>query len=313
VDNGSVLPDHLKPDVLPREAGGTLPYQDVTDNMKKQATLPFSHTERTEWLATHGPAFDKMMKGDYGEGVQHLQFEIGDVCEQMDPQRRGKESLFQSNDIDSGMGWLPSLGAIKEDVKFFLYPFSSRNFDANIHLFMNIDGGPVRVDNVNHFLLGEFGSIGSRSCQLFLFLPALYRQRSKGNGVEDRLKDSFISRCFIPAAEKVITDFSLEQFGVGMREIKTDCEAAKHENQIYGPAGSRLTGDAVVRQRFLTNLWEECMLNLDREVQHENPDLLAFQDCRLFWSFKGFKYALAETNDKELEHTLKTKVSPSLS
>src|SRR5215471_20266829 len=114
-DDGAILPDHLKADVLPREAGGTLPYQEVTDNMKKQAHLPFTHTERHEWLSNHGPAFKKMMTGDYGNGVQHLQFDIEDLCQQMEPQRRGKSSLFQTNDIDSGMGWLPSLGAIKTD------------------------------------------------------------------------------------------------------------------------------------------------------------------------------------------------------
>lgn len=183
-DNG-LLPDYLKSDVLPREAGGTLSYQEVTDNMKKQAPLPFEYTKREEWLSAHGKLFDMMMTGDYGEGVQHLQFDIEDICEQMDPQDRRKSSLFRSNDIDSGMGWLSGLGAIRTDIRFFLYPFSSRNFDANIHLFMDIDDKQVRVDKINHFLLGEFGNIGGRSCQLFLFLPALYQQRSKGNGVED--------------------------------------------------------------------------------------------------------------------------------
>jgi hypothetical protein len=137
--DGALLPDHLKPDVLPREAGGTLSYQEVTNNMKKQASLPFSHTRREQWLSTHGPTFDVMMKGDYGNGIQHLQFDIGDAYESMDSEDRRKRSLFRSNDIDSGMGWLPSLGAIKTDVRFFLYPFSSRNFEANIHLFMDIN------------------------------------------------------------------------------------------------------------------------------------------------------------------------------
>jgi hypothetical protein len=313
-DDGAVLPDYLKPDVLPREAGGTLSYQEITDNIKKQARLPFTHTERREWLSNHGPAFHKMMTGDYGDGVQHLQFDIEDVCEQMDPNRRGKRSLFQSNDIDSGMGWLSSLGAIREDVKFFLYPFSSRNFDANIHLFMDIDDKRVRINEINHFLLGEFGNIGSRSCQLFLFLPSLYNPRSKGNGVKDHLKDAFISRCFIPAAEEIlgkekVGEFLKEQFGKGMREIKTDCEAPMHEGQIYGSAGNRLSGDVHVRQMFLARLWEECMTRLNRLLNDEDEDLLPFRGCRLFWSFKGFKYALAEVDDEELERTLETKVN----
>ena len=308
-DDGALLPDYLKPEVLPREAGGSLPYQQVTDNMKKQARLPFGHTERAKWLDTYGSEFDMMMKGDYGDGVQHLQFDIGDVCEEMDSESRAKKSLFQSDDIDSGMGWLPNLGAIRTDVKVFLYPFSSRNFDANIHLFMDIDGEPVRINDINHFLLGEFGNIGPRSCQLYLFLPTLFNQRSKGNGVEDRLKDTFVSRYFIPAAEEILGDVLLEQFGRGMREIKTDCEAAMYEAQIYGSVGSRLTGDVYIPQRFLTRLWDTCMTRLDRELQHEDEDLVAFKDCRLFWSFKGFKYVLAGMDDKEIEPTLETKVS----
>ena len=103
-DDGALFPDYLKPEVLPREAGGSLPYQQVTDNMKKQARLPFGHTKRAKWPDTHGSEFDMMMKGDYGDGVQHLQFDIGDVCEEMDSESQAKKSLFQSDDIDSGMG-----------------------------------------------------------------------------------------------------------------------------------------------------------------------------------------------------------------
>jgi hypothetical protein len=111
-DDGAVLPDYLKADVLPREAGGTLSYQEVTDNMKKQARQSFTYTQRQEWMSNHGPAFENMMKGDYGDGVQHLQFDIEDICEQLESQRRGKSSLFQTNDVDSGMGWLPGLTPI---------------------------------------------------------------------------------------------------------------------------------------------------------------------------------------------------------
>ena len=313
-DDGAVLPDYLSPDVLPREAGGTLSYQEATDNARKQAPLPFGYTARCEWLSNRGPAFDEMMTGDYGNGIQHLQFDIGDVHEQMDPQRRAKRHLFQSNDIDSGMGWLPGLGAIRTGVKVFLYPFSSRNFDANIHLFVNIDDNPVRIHEINHFLLGEFGNIGGRPCQLFLFLPSLYRPRSKGNGVKDQLKDAFISRCFIPAAEEILGEetlgeFLMEQFGRGMREIKMDCEAAMHEGQIYGSVGSRLAGDVHIRQTFLSRLWEACMARLDDLTNDGDEDLLAFKGCRLFWSFKGFKYALSETTDKDLERSLETEVN----
>jgi hypothetical protein len=313
-DDGAVLPDYLKADVLPREAGGTLSYQEVTDNMKKQARLPFTHTERREWLSNHGPAFKKMMTGDFGNGVQHLQFDIEDLGQQMEPQCRGKSSLFQTNDIDSGMGWLPNLGAIKTDIRFFLYPYSSRNFDANLHLFMKIDGHNVKIHDINHFLLGEFGNIGGRSCQLFLFLPGLYNPQSKGNGVRDHLKDAFISRCFIPAVEKVFGEeslgqFLLEQFAKGMREAKTDCEAPTREGQIYGPAGNRLAGDVHIRQTFLKRIWEDCMSRLDDLVRAKDEDLISFKDCRLFWSFKGFKYALAERDDEELEWTIESKVN----
>ena len=313
-DDGVVLPDYLKDDVLPREAGGTLSYQEVSDNMKKQGPLPFTHTERGEWLSKHGPAFNKMMTGDYGDGIQHLQFDIEDVYERIEPQRRGKSSLFQTNDIDSGMGWLPDLGAIKTDIRLFLYPYSSRNFDANIHLFMDIDDIPVRINEINHFLLGEFGNISGRTCQLFLFLPGLYKPGSKGNGVRDQLKDAFISRCFIPAIEEVFGEESLgeflkEQFGKGMREIKTDCEAPTREGQIYGSAGNRLAGDVHIRQRYLARLWEVCILRLNDLLDDGDEDLIPFKDCRLFWSFKGFKYALAERDDEELERTIETKVN----
>ena len=111
VDDGAVLPDYLNASVLSQEANGafSLSYQEISENIKKQRPLPFSHSERQEWLSNYGLEFHKMMTGDYGDGVHHLQFDIEDVYEQMDPELRGKSSLFQSNDVDSGMGWLPSL------------------------------------------------------------------------------------------------------------------------------------------------------------------------------------------------------------
>jgi len=306
-NDGALLPDHLKHDVLPQETGGTLPYQEVSDNIKKQARLPFGHSERKEWLSTHGPAFHKMMTGDYGNGIQHLQFDIGEVWEQMDCDQR-KRHLFQSNDIDSGMGWLPTLGAIKTDLRLFPYPLSSRNFDANIHLFTDINQKRVKINDINHFLLGEFGNIGGKSCQLFLFLPSLYDPKSTGNGVKDHLKDAFISRCFIPAAEEILGDMLLEQFGVGMRENKTDCEAPMYESQIYGSAGRRLAGDVHIPQRFLARVWESCMMKVYDQLRRGDQDLMVFKTCRLLWSFKGLKYALSGVNDEELREIMESKV-----
>ena len=213
-DDGAVLPEYLNADVLLREADGALglSYREITENIKKQRSLLFSHSKRQEWLSNYGSEFHKIMTGDYGDGVHHLQFDVGDLYEQMDLEHRGKRSLFQSNDVDSGMGWLPGLGAIKTDVKLFLYPFSSRNFDANVYIFIDINDKPVRIDEINHFLLGEFGNVGCRSCQLFLFLLSLYNPTVKGNGVTDHHKDAFISQCFIPAAEKVLGEETVREF-----------------------------------------------------------------------------------------------------
>jgi len=314
-DDGAVLPDYLNASVLPQEANGalSLSYREISENIKKQRPLPFSHSERQEWLSNYGLEFHKMMTGDYGDGVHHLQFDIGDVYEQIDPELRGKSSLFQSNDVDSGMGWLPSLGTIKTDVKLFLYPFSSRNFDANIHLFMDINGKPVQINEINHFLLGEFGNIGCRPCQLFLFLPSMYNPGTKGNGVTDHHKDAFISQCFIPAAEEVlgeeaVGEFLKEQLRRNMREIKMNCEAPMYEGQIHGSAGNRLAGSTHIPQIYLADLWKACMMKLEERLEEEDEDFLPFKGCRLFWSFKGFKYTLAEANDEELERTFESKV-----
>ena len=315
-DDGAVVPDYLNTSVFPHEADDGalgLSYREITENIKKQRPLPFSHSERQEWLSNYGLEFHKMMTGDYGDGVHHLQFDIGDVYEQMDSELRGKSSLFQSNDVDSGMGWLPSLGAIKTDVKLFLYPFSSRNFDANIHLFMDVNGKPVQINEINHFLFGEFGNIGCRPCQLFLFLPSMYNPGTKGNGVTDYHKDAFISQCFIPAAEEVlgeeaVGEFLKEQLRRNMREIKMNCEAPMYEGQIHGSAGNRLAGSTHIPQIYLADLWKACMMKLEERLEEEDEDFLPFKGCRLFWSFKGFKYTLAEANDEELERTFESKV-----
>ena len=50
-------------------------------------------------------------------------------------------------------------------------------------------------------------------------------------------------------------------------------------------------------------------MRLDHELQHEDDNLLPFEGCHLFWSFKGFKYALAEADDEDLERSLEAKVN----
>jgi len=86
VNEAVPLPDYLKPDVLPESLGG-LSYQEVTDNMEKQGPLPFRHTDRAERVKPHGSVFE----GSCGDGVHHLQFDMRDTCEQMDPESRGKK------------------------------------------------------------------------------------------------------------------------------------------------------------------------------------------------------------------------------
>ena len=94
-----------------------------------------------------------------------------------------------------------------------------------------------------------------------------------------------------------------------MREIKNDCESAMREGQIYGSAGSRLAGGVDVHQKFLARLWERCMIKLDGLLDNGDEGLLPFKGCHLFWSFKGFKYALAEADDEDLERSLEAKVN----
>jgi len=50
-------------------------------------------------------------------------------------------------------------------------------------------------------------------------------------------------------------------------------------------------------------------MKLEERLQEEDEDLLVFKGCRLFWSFKGFKYLLAEANEEELEQTFENKVN----
>lgn len=303
---GYSLPDYLMPDVLPKEAGGTHSYDDVAKNIRKCSSGPFQFTDREEWLSIKGSQFEEMMTGDYGHGIQHLDFDIGDLGAEMLPQDRTPNHLFRSIDIDSGMGWLPSLGTIHSDLTLFLYPFSNRNFDASIHLTMKIDKRRIPIHKVNHFLFGEFGSVNQRPIQLYLFVPTLYDSKSKSNRINDSLKDAFISDCLIPAAREVLPDLIMEQFGRSMREIKSDCEAPIYEGQIYGPAGHRLSGGVTIPEKYLAALWQECQNKL--QITYDER-LLVFKDCRLFWTFKGAKYGAYAEDYDEIEKTINNKVS----
>jgi hypothetical protein len=309
LERDKTLPDYSNSNVLPREAGGLYDYDEVADNIKKQTQSPFEYTKREDWLTVQGYQFHQMMTGDYGDGIQRLDFGKGDLMIRgRNREKTWRTTLFRSNDIDSGMGWLSDLGVIKSDVILYLYPISSRNFDSSLHLYTNINGKNTPVHLINHFLLGQFGSISvNRSFNLYLFLPNLYRNKPKGykgNGVIDKLKDTFISECLIPAAREILSDFHLEQFGNSMSEVKMDVEAPMYEGQISGSVGHRLAGgDTIVPEKKLGELWVEVRRNIERLG---NPDL---EDCRLFWNFKGLKYCLNGGNHENLERTVERKVN----
>jgi hypothetical protein len=307
LERDKTLPDYSNSDVLLKEAGGSLCFEEVFDNIKKQNSSQFKGTKREDWLAVQGHQFHQMMTGNYGAGIQGLDFDIGDLMmKRRNCTKRGRSYLFRSNDLDSGLGWLPDLGSIKSDLSLYLYPISSRNFDANIHLFMDIGAQKVPVHHVNHFLLGQFGSLSTKqSFDLYLFLPALYDKKSKGNGVSDRLKNTFISECLIPAAREILPDFILQQFGMSMGEVKMDVEAPIYESQTSGPAGHRLGGEVNIPEEYLKELWEKTLRRIRRG---RNPDLEMFEGCRLFWNFKGLKYCLNAKNSRELKETLEDKV-----
>ena len=278
--------------------------------MKRQGPAPFSKTDREMWRENFGPGFGKIMTGDYGEGVQHLDMEKDDEINQDETRILSPRELFKTVDIDSGMGWLSQLSILQTDIKIYLYPLSSRNFNSSPHLFLRADkkSKEISINKIPHFLFGEFGASVQRSIQLYLFLPRLYSARRKTNGVSDQLKDAFISKIFIPAADSVLPDFTLEQFGGNMREIKSDCEAPMYEGQLYGPVGHRLAGDVCIPSCHLEELWTECMERLEREIHSGNELLLLFQDCRLFWSFKGWKYALSATTHQGVKRLMKDNV-----
>jgi len=308
-----LFPDTANGDVLPTGIfgmdGDELSFDQIIDNMKKLGPVPFPKTDGERWRTYIGPAFQKIMSGDYGDGIQRLDVEKNDEINQDPENSYSPADLFQSIDIDSGMGWLSHLGVIQTDINVFLYPLSSRNFNTSPHLYLQTVKDRVSINKIPHFLLGEFGMMALRTIQLYLFLPDLYNQGQRTNGISDLLKNAFISRIFIPAAELVLNDFPLEQFGSNMLEIKMDCEAPKHEGQVYGPTGHRLAGGVLIPSHYLEDLWTECMNRLRREIDSGNELLVPFEDCRLFWSFKGWKYALSATDHKELRRVIKDKVT----
>ena len=190
----------------------------------------------------------------------------------------------------------------------YLYPISSRNFDSSLHLFLNIDGKKTPVHLINHFLLGQFGSVSvNRSFDLYLFLSNLAHNKPKGykgNGVIDKLKDIFISEYLIPAAREILSDFHLEQFGNGISEMKMDIEAPIYEDQISGSVGYRLVGgDINIPEEKLGELWAEVRRNIERLG---NPDL---EDYRLFWNFKDLKYSLNGGSHEDLKRIMERKVN----
>ena len=245
-----------------------------------------------------------------GRAIQHLDFGVGDLANDMlQPRDQTPQAMAVSVDIDSGMGWLPSLGAIKADLILYPYPLSSRNFDAPVHYFLErrVDNEDetdmIPIHEVHHFLLGAFGLVGKGRIQLYLFLPNLRQKgrKPKTNTVLDSIKDKFISKCLLPAIRKDLSDFQLEQCPHGMWEAKMDCEAPKYEGQLNGSTGNALINDIIIPERYLAQIWDRCKRKMNRRIVGDDWETEALRDSRLFWCFKGEKYSLCTSNVLRIE------------
>jgi len=304
------LPDFSRRDVLPHEASGQGTYSQIAERVKQLHKQDFTCTPRNEWRHEKGPIFEKLMTGKLGRAIQRLDFGIGDLLNDMlQPQDQTPGALAVSVDIDSGMGWLPSLGAIKGDLTLYPYPLSSRNFEAPVHHFLDWRLGNedetemIPIHEIHHFLLGTFGLVGKSRIQLYLFLPNLRqkRRKPKTNTVLDSIKDKFISRCLLPAIRKELTDFQMEQYPHGMWEAKMDSEAPKHEGQLYSSTGNALINDVVIPEQYLSQIWNRCKRRMNRGSTGGDWEMEALKDSRLFWCFKGEKYSLCTSNVLRIE------------
>jgi hypothetical protein len=319
----SHCPDFFQPEVLARQShqdpehDHSLSFEAVRQNTEKLSKSSFLSTPEDEWRDTVGQEFAEIMTGRIhgAQHPQHLDFNIGDEAPHLHPQAQTPQHLTMSADVDSGMGWLPSLAAINADLQFILPPILSRNLEASVHHFMNTGqmSPPVRglephqvtapIHQVNHFLLAEFGDLTCRF-QIYLFLPAIYRPSSKGNKVPFATIDRFVSDCLLPAFREFLPSHLLEQVPHEMWEAIADAEAPRIEGQINGPAGNDLSPRVTVPQKYLRQIWDYVKQAIKDKTAAYPHHYDALVGCRLLWSFKGLKYGLSTDNWSELGHAI---------
>lgn len=254
------------------------------------STKPFRSMPQDVWSQEHGADFVKMMTGDFGKGIQHLNFAVEDrvalTPEKNNPRSTGLGGWLYSADIDSGMGWLPGLEAIATDIKFTPYPFANRNIRKNIHLFTEIDGERIPVDQIRHFPIGTFGGNEHVLCTLYIFLPFYDRSHGDTNLVIEDTQGRFMTRCLIRAIREKIQAVPLKM-DLSYEGCKRKCNARRKEGATHGTTGSRTGGEVIVRREVLARVWERCKHLFDFELQ--SGHLTEMRGFRLFWVMKGVK------------------------
>ena len=312
------LPDFAQPFLLPEVLDDSTgksfsrPNELASEIRLFMATRPFKHTHRQQWLDEVGPDFQKMVTGDFGEGYQHLSFDVNEITryiqdpKAVSPMLTRDGGMLVNADMDSAMGWLPSLDVISTDITFHLYPFSNRNLDSNVHLFLEVSGKNVPLHHIHHFPIAIFGGGERVSCLLYVFLPN-YNRGGDTNLVMQDVQDRFISTCLMRAATDVLPSAFHLSWSQSFAAEQLKCNAPRFVGAVNASMGSRLARGSRLPKQYVQSFWARAMELL--ELEWNAGHLHEMKGFRLFWDTKGTKNIVVADDFESLATPIRERVS----
>lgn len=305
------LPDFAEANRLPKEARDISDNEDhYEDEWEKHLKDPLNHVSEQKWRKS----WRYVQALFTGEGhPKNLQLGFkDDIASSIDKHYRRIAQGEATLDIDSILALFTDLSTIKTSMKISIVSNPMKNLQHSVHL----SHCGVSLHHIPHFYLGTFGH--DPSYDLFIMLPALHNKKVKRtkrnlyNHVSEKIRRSFMMKCFLPAAERVIKSGPSQGWDYNYDVAKAKSTAAAREGNSHDDAKAQgLFSQNLIDldSSQIDEVWKICLRNLQREMK-KDENIAAFDGFQFFINAKGFKHRTSVDEFEDLMKIYKSRVSP---
>jgi hypothetical protein len=191
-------------------------------------------------------------------------------------------------DIDSIMGFVPSLALAKQGIRFNLTPHVVSNLESDIHLTFPVSTGhgrtrQVPLHTIPHYLFGRL--VGHEDITIYLFFPRLWEKSKMNNYLSQELLRRWTDRVLLPAIYSQASASTVQHYPGAYDHGALASKAGHTESH------ARKDKSGARHQYIHHFLQPEILAELWAIVLHtvEEQGLQDFQGVQIFFTAKNLK------------------------